>query len=80
MAPTWDELALKFIGNSNVKIAKVDCTLSENKALCDQQEIDGFPTVNIYKKGEKIEEYNGSRSLDDLVEYVTKHSDGHDEL
>lgn len=80
MAPTWDELAVKYIGRSNVKIAKVDCTLGENKELCAEQEVDGFPTVYIYRNGEKIEEYNGSRSLDDLFEYVNKHADGHDEL
>lgn len=80
MAPTWDELATKFIGNHKVKIAKVDCTLAENKELCAEQEVDGFPTVYIYRDGAKIEEYNGSRSLDDLFEYVTKHSEEHDEL
>lgn len=80
MAPTWDELATKFVGNTNVKIAKVDCTLSENKELCSEQEVDGFPTVYIYRNGEKIEEYGGNRSLDDLFEYVSNHSENHDEL
>lgn len=80
MAPTWDELAVKCIGKPNIKVAKVDCTLGENKELCSEQEVDGFPTVYIYRNGEKIEEYNGSRSLDDLYEYVTKHTEGHDEL
>lgn len=76
----WDELATKFIGSSNVKIAKVDCTLGDNKELCSEQEVDGFPTVYIYRNGAKVDEYNGSRSLDDLYEYVNKHSGGHDEL
>lgn len=81
MAPTWDELAAKFIGNANVKIAKVDCTLGDNKELCSEQEVDGFPTIYIYRTGEKVEEYNGSRSLEDLHEYVTRHADdAHDEL
>lgn len=80
MAPTWDELAVKFVGNSAVKVAKVDCTLGENKELCAEQEVDGFPTVYIYKDGAKIEEYNGDRSTDDLYKYVTKHSQDRDEL
>lgn len=80
MAPTWDELAVKFVGRPNIKIAKVDCTLGENKDLCAEQEVDGFPTVYLYRNGEKIEEYNGSRQLDDLFEYVSKHAEGHDEL
>lgn len=80
MAPTWDELAEKFIGNTRVKIAKVDCTLPESKELCSQQEVDGFPTIYIYKNGKKVIEYNGNRSLNDLFEFVSKHDESHDEL
>jgi len=80
MASTWDELAGKFAGKAGAKIAKVDCTLEENKELCNEQGVDGFPTVFLYKDGEKVEEYNGSRSLDDLFEFVSKHAQIHDEF
>lgn len=80
MAPTWDELAVKFAGSSVAKVAKVDCTLEENKDLCNEQGVDGFPTVFLYRRGDKIEEYNGSRSLDDLFEFVSKHAQIHDEF
>nr|CAD7201362.1 unnamed protein product [Timema douglasi] len=80
LAPTWDELGKKFIG-TGVKIVKVDCTLDNSKELCSQQQVDGFPTLFLYKDGEKVAEYNGSRSLDDLYDFVTKHLDGvRDEL
>lgn len=80
MAPTWEDLAGKFVGTSNAKVAKVDCTLDENKDLCNEQAVDGFPTIFLYKNGEKVEEYNGSRSLDDLFEFVNKHAQIHDEF
>lgn len=76
LSPTWDELAKKFVGRGDIKIAKVDCTIADNKELCSEQEVDGFPTLFIYKNGEKASEYNGSRSLDDLYEFVTKHAGG----
>ena len=79
MAPIWDELATKFVGNKNVKIAKVDCSESDNKELCSNQEVEGFPTLFIYKNGEKLSEYLGDRSLSDLHSFITKHM-GHDEL
>jgi len=81
MAPTWDELANKFVGIAGVKIAKVDCTLAESKEVCSEQDVNGFPTLYIYKNGEKITEYSGNRSLDDLFEFVNRHiTSSRDEL
>lgn len=37
-------------------------------------QVNGFPTIFIYRDGEKVTEYNGSRSLDDLYQFVLKHS------
>lgn len=79
LAPRWEELAAKFVGEDSVKIAKVDCTLSNNKELCSAQEVNGFPTIFIYRDGTKMAEYNGDRSLDDLLAYVLKFSK-HEEL
>ncbi|CAH0392699.1 unnamed protein product [Bemisia tabaci] len=80
LAPTWDELAKKFSENSKIKIAKVDCTLSSSKTLCNTQEVDGFPSLFLYIDGKKVSEYNGSRDLEDLYNFVIKHEIQHDEL
>lgn len=82
LAPTWDELAAKFAGKSGVTIAKVDCTSAEdeNKDLCNEQGVNGFPTLNIYKDGKKAAEYSGKRDLSELEAFVGKHYTGKDEL
>ncbi|XP_011159540.1 thioredoxin domain-containing protein 5 homolog [Solenopsis invicta] len=80
LAPTWEELGKKFFGNENVNIVKVDCTLDVSKLLCNEQEVDGFPTLYLYRNGRKISEYNGSRNLDDLYDFVMNHLKTHDEL
>jgi len=80
LAPTWEELAKKFVDNSEVNIVKVDCTLEVNKQLCNDEEVDGFPSVFLYKNGKKISEYNGNRSLEDLQDFIAKHLGSHDEL
>lgn len=80
LAPTWDELGKKFIGHPDVDIVKVDCTLEDNKELCNEQEVDGFPSVFLFKNGKRISEYNGNRSLEDLYEFVQQHLSAHDEL
>lgn len=58
---------------------KVDCTLEDNKQLCSEQEVEGFPSIFLYRNGEKISEYTGNRGLEDLYEFVKKHVQ-HDEL
>jgi len=74
LAPTWTQLADKYASTEGVTIAKVDCTSGENKNkdLCNAQGVNGFPTLNIYKDGEKVEEFNGKRGLDDLAAFVDK--------
>jgi len=75
LAPTWEELAKKFKDNADVTIGHIDCTAADNtnRALCDSQGVNGFPTLNIYKDGEKAEEYSGKRDLDTLAAFVEKH-------
>ncbi|KAJ8984737.1 hypothetical protein NQ317_005002 [Molorchus minor] len=79
LAPTWENLSKKFLSNQMVSIVKVDCTLEANKQLCNDEDIEGFPTLFLYRDGKKISEYSGSRSLEDLYDFVNKFL-GHDEL
>ncbi|XP_066252341.1 thioredoxin domain-containing protein 5 homolog [Euwallacea similis] len=79
LAPTWEQLGKKYQNEGVVKIGKVDCTVPDNREFCNEQEIDGFPSLFLYKDGQKISEYNGNRDLDDLSEFVNQHL-GHDEL
>lgn len=80
LSPVWDQLAEKIHSVPNsIKIAKVDCTASENKKLCIEQEVEGYPTLFAYKNGVRQSEYDDSRSLSELVAYITKFV-GHDEL
>jgi len=75
LAPTWEQLAQKFETVAGVMIAHVDCTAGDNanKELCNSNGVNGFPTLNIYKEGVKVEEYNGKRDLSQLQEFVEKH-------
>ncbi|XP_076239599.1 thioredoxin domain-containing protein pretaporter [Calliopsis andreniformis] len=80
LAPIWEDLGKKFFTNENVNIVKVDCTLDVSKELCNEQEVDGFPTLYLYRDGQKVSEYNGARNLDDLYEFVANYLQPHDEL
>jgi len=75
LAPTWEELAQKYKGTAGVMVGHVDCTAADNanRALCDANGVNGFPTLNIYKDGEKVGEYSGKRDLEALAAFVEKH-------
>ncbi|EDW06703.1 thioredoxin domain-containing protein 5 homolog [Drosophila mojavensis] len=76
LQPTWEQLATETVG---IVIAKVDCTSPDNKEICVDQQVEGYPTLFLYKNGKRQNEYEGSRSLPELQAYVKKFI-GHDEL
>ncbi|VEN62586.1 unnamed protein product, partial [Callosobruchus maculatus] len=80
LSPIWDNLAEKFGKTNDVHISKVDCTLTANKQLCNDENIEGFPTLILYRDGIRISEYSGTRTLEDLSDFVSKHLERHDEL
>lgn len=57
----------------------MDCSTNAAKALCQNENIDGFPTLMIYKNGVRVTEYNGARDLDELYSFVQRYST-HEEL
>jgi thioredoxin domain-containing protein 5 len=75
LAPTWEQLAQTYEGVDGVMIGHVDCTAGDNinKELCNSNGVNGFPTLNIYKDGVKVEEYSGKRDLNQLKDFVEKH-------
>ena len=42
-------------------------------------QVQGYPTLLLFKDGEKVEEYNSGRDITALSDFITKHV-GHDEL
>lgn len=72
MKPAWDELGSEFEGSSSVVIGDVDCTSDGGKALCEEHEVRGYPTVKYFNgdTGEKGEKYSGARDKDTLVKFV----------
>mmetsp|Transcript_14382 Transcript_14382/g.36424 ORF Transcript_14382/g.36424 Transcript_14382/m.36424 type:complete len:129 (+) Transcript_14382:118-504(+) len=69
LAPTWTDLAKKFEGHEKVKIMKVDCT--QQKDICSQQGVRGYPTLKFFKGGaSEAEKYQGRRTIEDFEKFI----------
>ncbi|OZJ06278.1 hypothetical protein BZG36_00778 [Bifiguratus adelaidae] len=68
LAPEY-ELAATQLKESNIKLAKVDCTVETD--LCSEYEVRGYPTLKVFREGESTE-YNGARKADGIVSYMKK--------
>jgi protein disulfide-isomerase A1 len=73
LAPIWEELGAVFQDIPSVIIAKIDATAND---VSPKLNIRGFPTILYFPANHKDSplEYQGPRSLEDLVKFVTSHA------
>jgi len=72
MKPDWDELGEKYESSKKVLIGDVDCTADQNKKLCEDHGVTGYPTLKYYVPGgdRTGEKYEGDRDLDSLKKFI----------
>merc|ERR1719335_1653752 len=72
LKPAWDEAAGQYSGP--VKFRNITCAddnwqpVKENEKLCEN--VMGFPTIKMFKGDTEVEEYQGGRSSEALLNYV----------
>lgn len=73
MAPEYSKAAGSL--NPLVPFYAVDCDVDTNKALCAQQEVQGFPTIKVFPRGGQLpaQKYEaGERTENNFVRWATR--------
>jgi len=70
LKPLWEKLA-STVDSSKVTIAELDCKQHGN--LCDREKINGYPSLILYKNGQKAQEYEGKRTVQEMMAFINKH-------
>jgi len=58
LRPEYDQAAAELKAK-NIKLGKVNCEAEINNEICEKYEIEGFPTLKIFKEGEVKSDYSG---------------------
>ncbi|KAJ1977607.1 hypothetical protein H4R35_002233 [Dimargaris xerosporica] len=80
LAPIWQKVAeeqAELKRTRNFHMAQVDCVAYGQ--FCDQQLVDGYPTMFLYHNGAKLEdqEYPDERQAEPLTQYALSMSEKH---
>lgn len=72
LQPVWDQLAQEA-DTTKVEIIDLKCdTDSASEDLCASEGIQGYPSIRLYKNGQKID-YTGERSVPALKQFLQEH-------
>ena len=69
--PEWEKLVEDSI-KDKVELVKYECTAEENKQLCEDAKVQGFPSMKYYKDSSDKDgvEYDGERTSDAIVKWI----------
>jgi protein disulfide-isomerase A4 len=65
--------AAKILAEEGIPLAKVDATKESD--LAKEYMVQGFPTLILFRKGVKVENYEGGRTSGEIVAYMKKQND-----
>ncbi|KZZ89473.1 protein disulfide isomerase [Moelleriella libera RCEF 2490] len=71
LAPEYEEAATT-LKEKNIKLVKVDCTVEEE--LCKQHDVEGYPTLKVFRGADNVSPYSQQRKADAIVSYMVKQS------
>ncbi len=68
MARAWSELAEAMENDPKYNVGRIDCISS--KTTCGQFDVNAFPAIKLFKNGEAINDYHGSRDTLSMMDFM----------
>lgn len=69
VAEDWIKLS-EVIRDENVLIGEVDCSSEASEDTCDENDVEGFPSLKYGEGGSVLEEYFDERSFKDMYKFA----------
>ncbi|KAF9180862.1 hypothetical protein BGZ51_005826 [Haplosporangium sp. Z 767] len=72
LAPKWEKVAVEhqeWEKTKDFKFAEVNCLIDGD--LCHDNNVRYYPSLQLFRSGKKVDEYEGSRSVKAMNEYVS---------
>ncbi|KAJ3313481.1 Protein disulfide-isomerase-like 2-2 [Boothiomyces sp. JEL0838] len=70
LAPIYEKVAKVFKNEESCVVANVDATVSEESA--SRYNVQGYPTLKFFSASGEVKDYNGGRTLEDLVDFLNE--------
>lgn len=73
--PVFNALTEKYANNDAIRFRRVDCDREQKNfcLLCFDEDVNGFPTIIMYKDGKQLREFLGKRNFEELDDFVESH-------
>ncbi|KAI7906684.1 thioredoxin-like protein [Cokeromyces recurvatus] len=65
------EKAATILRPDNVTLSEIDCSI--NQDICTRYNVQGYPTLQVFRKGHPSDIYPFERNSDNIVEYMRSH-------
>ncbi|EEQ87733.1 protein disulfide-isomerase A1 [Blastomyces dermatitidis ER-3] len=71
LAPEYETAATELKAK-NIPLAKIDCSVESE--LCQEHEVEGYPTLKVFRGREQVKQYSGPRKSGAITSFMTKQS------
>lgn len=62
-----------YENDPNMKVRCVDCDKEQMSGLCFEENVNGFPSIYLYKNSVQLREYEADRNLEQLIDFMVSH-------